>query len=98
MTTVPFTVRPLAPAVFIGIQQGLGAIPAIELYNLTATVGEYREGTTVSRHTIETMGFYVPAVPSKPAAIDTATESLRERRRAAWYRRNYDYAGYSRAA
>lgn len=49
-----------APAVFIGVQSGEGVIPDFELYNLTQDVGEYKKDSTVSRQTLEDMGFDVP--------------------------------------
>jgi hypothetical protein len=52
-----------APAVFIGIQSGEGVIPDFELYNLTQDVGEYKKDSTLSRESLEDMGFYVPERP-----------------------------------
>lgn len=53
---------PPAPAKFIGVQHCWGLTPDIELFNMTATVGELIEGSTVSRDTLEKAGFFVPAI------------------------------------
>lgn len=54
--------RPLAPAVFIGIQEGFGPIPAIELWNLTGDIcGLGKAGATVSRKSIIAAGYRLPA-------------------------------------
>jgi hypothetical protein len=76
MNTIPFTARPLAPATFTGVMK-LDGLPAIELFNLTKEVAGQPIGSTVSRDTIERAGFYLPE------------QSVRERRRAAWYLRNH---------
>lgn len=55
----------LAPAVFIGIQDGFGVVPAIELYALTAPVGMHPARSSVSRRTLESHGYYVPPVSAK---------------------------------
>jgi hypothetical protein len=52
---------PLAPAVFIGVQEGWGVIPDSELYNLTAPIPDRTTGSTVTRETLEAAGYYVPA-------------------------------------
>jgi hypothetical protein len=52
-------IRPPAPASFIGLQNGFGD-PPIELFTLTAAVGEHPEHSTVSRQTLERHGFAVP--------------------------------------
>lgn len=67
----------LAPAVFVGVQEGFEQIPSIELYNLTTDIAGHSNGSTVSRDTIERAGFYLPPL------------SVRERRREAWYLRNH---------
>ncbi len=62
---------PLAPAFFIGVQQGFGPIPDTEMFNLTADITpEHRNGSTVSRATLEKAGYYVP--PISPARINQA--------------------------
>jgi hypothetical protein len=53
-----------APAFFVGIQEGWGHLPSIELYNLTEDVGIHPAGSTVSRQTLEQHGYSVPPVPS----------------------------------
>lgn len=67
---------PIAPAIFIGIQEGIAHIPDTEIFNLTAEVAGRPMHSTVARFTLESAGFFVP-----PA-------SVREARRANWYRRN----------
>lgn len=77
MNTIPFDARPLAPAFFVGVQEGFQHLPAIEIYNLTAQLGDVPAGSTVSRATLEDAGFYLPAL------------RVREARRANWFRRNH---------
>ena len=57
-------IRP-APARFIGIQDGFGASPPIELYALTAPVGMHPTSSSVSRRTLEAHGYYVPPLNHK---------------------------------
>lgn len=52
--------RRLAPARFIGVQDGFGVLPPIELYALTAQVGIHPACSSVSRRTLESHGYYVP--------------------------------------
>lgn len=61
---------PLAPAVYIGTQEGLPArdgrpaIPSFDLYNLTASLGEaHPVGSTVSAQTLIAHGFSLPDKP-----------------------------------
>ena len=63
MTKRPAQARRLAPAKFIGIQDGFGLTPSIELYNLTARVGIHPVGSSVARCTLESHGYYVPPLP-----------------------------------
>lgn len=49
-----------APAIFIGVQEGFGPIPAQELYNLLTNVGTHPAGSTVTRQTLERHGYAVP--------------------------------------
>ena len=46
-----------APALFLGMQDGFGNLPPIELYTLIAPVGEHPIGSAVSRKTLEKHGF-----------------------------------------
>lgn len=57
-----FDALPYAPAKFIGVQDGFGLMPSIELYVLNAQVGEHPIGSSVSRQTLERHGYYVPPV------------------------------------
>jgi len=57
-----------APATFIGIQDGFGVAPAIELYALTAPVGMHPVRSSVSRRTLESHGYYVPPLSPKSGA------------------------------
>ncbi len=50
----------IAPAQYLGLQPGFRHIPAIELYNLLAPVGEHPRGSTVSRQTLEKHGYTLP--------------------------------------
>ena len=52
---------PIAPAYFVGVQDGFGFMPAFELYTLTGPVGFHPAGSTVSRETIEKHGYSVPS-------------------------------------
>lgn len=52
--------RRLAPAKYIGTLAGFRDLPAIDLYNLTAWVGEHPPGSTVSRRTLERHGYVPP--------------------------------------
>jgi hypothetical protein len=62
----PVTARPPAPAVFVGLQEGLpaaGGRPAIagfEIFNLTQDIPGHSKGSTVTRETLEKAGFDVP--------------------------------------
>ncbi|MGC4072799.1 MAG: hypothetical protein QM760_09810 [Nibricoccus sp.] len=49
-----------APAQYVGLQPGFRHLPAIELYNLLAPVGEHPRGSTVSRQTLEKHGYTLP--------------------------------------
>ena len=49
-----------APAEFLGIQEGFGSIPAIELWNLTQDIEGHVSGSTVSRQTLEAKGYVLP--------------------------------------
>lgn len=51
---------PIAPAIFIGVQKGFGAIQDFRCYNLTAPVGPHPIGSTLSEHTLVAMGFTLP--------------------------------------
>ncbi len=53
----------LAPAEFHGIQEGFGVFQDIELWNLTADIPGHPEGSTVSRETLISAGYFVPARP-----------------------------------
>ena len=53
-----------APVTFVGIQDGFGLQPAMELYTLHAPVGPHPAGSTVSRTTLEKHGFTV--FPDRP--------------------------------
>jgi hypothetical protein len=55
-----------APAEFIGIQDGFGTLPSIELYVLKAPVGGHPTGSSVSRQTIERHGYFLPPLPVAP--------------------------------
>jgi len=49
-----------APATFIGVQDGFGFAPSVELYTLNAPVGDHPVHSAVSRWTLESHGYYVP--------------------------------------
>jgi len=49
--------------VFHGVQSGMGVMPDFELWNLTAPVGIYPAGSTLSREAIEALGYSLPEAP-----------------------------------
>ena len=61
MTAAVADPRPLAPAVFLGVQEGYGNCPSFESYNLTAPIEGHPLHSTVSRETLEKAGYQVPA-------------------------------------
>ena len=52
--------RPLAPAVYVGRQEGIGSIPAFDLWNLTADIPGHNEGSTVASKTLIEAGYRLP--------------------------------------
>lgn len=55
-----------APVVFIGWQDPCGkSLPPIELWNLVRPIPGYAEGSTLSRQTLERLGYWVPLPPSQ---------------------------------
>jgi hypothetical protein len=53
---------PLAPAKFLGVQEGFGPIAPIELWNLTSDIpGLGKAGATLSRATLIAAGYRLPA-------------------------------------
>jgi hypothetical protein len=62
MRKVAVKTRRPAPATFIGIQDGFGIAPSVELYNLNAPVGIHPIHSSVSRSTLESHGYYVPPI------------------------------------
>lgn len=52
--------RPLAPATYLGLQEGFGPVPAIHLWNLTSDIPGYRAGSTVSSATLIVAGYRLP--------------------------------------
>lgn len=65
----------LAPAKFVGVQDGCGVRPSFELFNLEAPVGDHPQGSTVSRSTLESHGFFVP---STDAQLDSEIRNEQE--------------------
>lgn len=60
--------KPVAPGVFLGWQVDLGNKPMFELFNLNGPFSvngvKYGPGVhTLTRRTLEKMGFYVPPIP-----------------------------------
>lgn len=64
----PITGKPLAPAIFVGIQENLPGKPPFEIYNLTEDIPGHPAGSTVVRQTLEAEGFVLP-----PHAPDAST-------------------------
>jgi hypothetical protein len=52
--------QPVAPAKFIGRQDGLGVIEGFDLYLLTADIPGHPMGSTVSAQTLTRLGFRLP--------------------------------------
>ncbi len=61
----------VAPVVWCGWQSGMGVMPDIELWNLTAPIPGHPAGSTLSRQTLERLGYTVPA----PARALAGTEA-----------------------
>jgi hypothetical protein len=55
-----------APARFAGWQDGMGVMPDFELFVLTADIPGHPAGSTVSRRTLERLGYIVPPPPVFP--------------------------------
>lgn len=53
--------KPVAPAIFYGVQDCEGLCPDIELFNLTTAISGIPAGSTVSRAMLEQAGFFVPS-------------------------------------
>jgi hypothetical protein len=52
--------RKLAPAVYVGCQDGCGVVESFKLYNLTADIPGHPVGSTVSEQTLVAAGYIVP--------------------------------------
>jgi len=52
--------RPVAPARFIGTQQGYGMVPDFDLWNLTADLPGHPTDSTVSSETLLKHGYRLP--------------------------------------
>jgi hypothetical protein len=52
--------KPVAPAVYVGRQDGAGIFDDFDLYNLTADIPGHPEGSTVSAETLERAGYRLP--------------------------------------
>ena len=53
-----------APVKWLGWQENILGRPSLELWNLTASVGRFTQGSTVSRTTLENeLGLTVPPAP-----------------------------------
>ncbi len=61
-----------APVKWLGWMESIPGRPSLELWNLTAPVGERGPGFTVSRNTLEALGFSVPPAPVADPALQTA--------------------------
>ena len=54
------TIKPLAPATYLGRQHGTERIPDFDLYLLTADVAGHPIGSTVSEMTLRELGYALP--------------------------------------
>jgi hypothetical protein len=57
-----------APATYCGILEGFDDVPSVELFNLTADIPGHCKESTVSRQTLESAGYFVPARNLNPQA------------------------------
>ncbi len=57
----PVDLAPMAPAVYIGRQEGIGRIPAMDLFNLTEDIPGHPKDSTVSEMTLSRVGFRLPS-------------------------------------
>jgi hypothetical protein len=92
-------VRPLAPAVFIGIQSGEGIQADVPLFNLTQSVQQFRTGATVSAKTLINLGYALPEMLTEEdrAALDFQREEVRlEQRRQAWKSSRRSFCSFNR--
>lgn len=55
----------VAPAIFIGRQDGCGVMPDFDLYRLTKDVPGYCEGSCVSADTLRKIGYQLPPKPEQ---------------------------------
>ena len=67
--------KPIAPVVYIGTQEFDADVPGIELFNLVKPIKGLMMGSTYSRQTIESKGFYIPQIP-KGTLRDTPVSKL----------------------
>lgn len=52
--------RPIAPAVYIGFQEGFGPVPSFHLWSLVADIAGHKAGSTVSSNTLISAGYRLP--------------------------------------
>lgn len=62
-TMFPMAPRPLAPATYLGFQEGFGSVHGFHLFNLTADVTGHPTGSTVSDGELLKLGFRLPPIP-----------------------------------
>jgi hypothetical protein len=62
----------ITPVKFLGIQQGFGGLPAMELYTLLEPLGDHPAGSTVSRRTLEQHGATAVRVDWRQAAAKSS--------------------------
>jgi len=67
--------KPIAPVVYIGTQEFGPSHPDIELFNPSKPIKGLIMGSTYSRQTIESKGYYIPPIP-KGTPRDTPVSSL----------------------
>ena len=67
---------PIAPAVFVGLQEGFGDVPSFNLYNLTEDIPGHPAGSTVSQDTLEQAGFVAPPAVEQPAVPATPIAAI----------------------
>ncbi len=59
---------PIAPAVFLGMQECAGVCPDFALFNLTADIPGHPCNSTVSEMTLRKLGFALPPMRMSKAA------------------------------
>lgn len=71
--------KPLAPAHYLGLQNGFSFIPDVHLWNLTEDIPGHPKHSTVSSETLIKAGYRLPDLEHKPDAEDLARFDRQDR-------------------